>query len=61
MRKKEKKYQISSGILNEEKIEVKIYTIKELLELGNKTNTIEIAPNILEGVRTKGTSHITRH
>ena len=40
MRKKEKKYQISSGILNEEKIEVKRYTIKELLELGNKTNTI---------------------
>lgn len=61
MRKKAKKYQISSDVLNEEKIEVKSYTIEELLELGNKTNTIEIAPNILEGVRAKGTSHIRRH
>ncbi len=45
MKRKTKKNQIQS--VAEEKIEVKKYTIKELLEMGNKTNKIEIAPDIL--------------
>lgn len=44
MKKKTKKNQINSVIAEKEKI--KQYTIEELLELGSKTNKIEIAPDI---------------
>ena len=44
MKRKVKKNQTAVG----EKREVKKYTIEELLEMGNKTNKIEIAPNMLE-------------
>ena len=46
MKRKTKKNQIQS--VAEEKIEVKKYTIKELLEMGNKTNKIEIAPDMMK-------------
>ena len=46
MKRKAKKNQIQSA--TGEKREVKKYTIEELLEMGNKTNKIEIAPSMLE-------------
>ena len=46
MKRKVKKNQTQSAV--GEKREVKKYTIEELLEMGNKTNKIEIAPNMLE-------------
>lgn len=44
MKKKSKKNSTDSSFTEKEK--VKQYTIEELLELGSKTNKIEIAPDI---------------
>lgn len=44
MKKKPKKNSTNSSIAEKEKN--KQYTIEELLELGSKTNKIEIAPDI---------------
>lgn len=46
MKRRAKKNQIQSAA--GEKIEVRKYTIEELLEMGIKTNKIEIAPNMLK-------------
>ena len=43
MRKKTSKVKSLSNTMETKKVETKKYTIGELLELGNKTNKVEIA------------------